>query len=68
MRNQQGTMLTAERNQVLSELRLLIESLDRRVPHLDRLGEAQIIEDAAELRRKAVGLIAAMGDSESETS
>ncbi len=45
---------------MLRELRLLIEALDRRLPQLDRLGEAQIVEDASELRRKAVFLIAQM--------
>jgi hypothetical protein len=45
---------------MLRELRLLVEALDRRVPQLDRLGEAQIVEDAAELRRKAVVLMAQM--------
>lgn len=50
----------------MAELRLLVEALDRRVPRLDRLGEAQIVEDAAELRRKAVTLIAKMRSRESE--
>jgi hypothetical protein len=45
---------------MLHELRLLIEALDRRLPQLDRLGEAQIVEEASELRRKAVALIKEM--------
>jgi hypothetical protein len=60
--------LIAEREQMMSELRLLVEALDRRVPHLDRLGELQIVEDAADLRRRAVGLIAKMKGLESDPS
>ena len=40
-----------------ADLSRLIEALDRRAPHLERLGEAQIARDAAELRRRAVDLI-----------
>lgn len=59
-------MPPAQREEIMAELRLLVEALDRRVPRLDRLGEAQIVEDAAELRRKAVTLIAKMRSRESE--
>lgn len=44
------------------ELRLLVEALDRRVPRLERLGEAQIVGDAAELRRQASALLAELSD------
>jgi hypothetical protein len=44
------------------ELRLLVEALDRRVPRLERFGEAQIVADAAELRRQAVGLLAELSE------
>jgi hypothetical protein len=54
------------RDEMLAELRLLVEALDRRVPRLERLGEAQIVGDAAELRRKAIALIAEMKSAESE--
>jgi hypothetical protein len=47
----------SRRAEMLRELRLLIEALDRRLPQLDRLGEARIVEEASELRRKAVALI-----------
>jgi hypothetical protein len=35
-------------------LRELIEALDRRVPRVERAGEAQIASDAAALREKAL--------------
>ena len=43
--------------EMLSDLYRLIEALDRRVPRLERLGEAQIAHDAADLRERAVSLI-----------
>lgn len=48
---------TAQAKDMLSDLYRLIEALDRRVPRLERLGEAQIAHDAAELRERAVSLI-----------
>ena len=42
---------------VLADLYRLIEALDRRVPRLERLGEAQIAHDAADLRERAMSLI-----------
>jgi len=39
---------------VIATLRELIEALDRRVPHVERAGEAQISKDAAALREAAV--------------
>jgi hypothetical protein len=39
---------------VARRLRELIAALDRRVPHLERAGEASIAEDAAGLRARAV--------------
>jgi len=42
---------------ILSDLYLLIAALDRRVPHLERVGEAAIARDAAALRRRAIDLI-----------
>lgn len=46
-----------ERSQILADLRLLIQALDSRVPQLERIGEAQIARDAADLRARAVTLI-----------
>lgn len=56
-------MLTVDKGKVcqaremLVELYRLIEALDRRVPRLERIGEAQIAHDAADLRERAVSLI-----------
>ena len=36
------------------ELEELIAALDRRVPHVERSGEAEIAQEAASLRAKAV--------------
>jgi hypothetical protein len=38
----------------IRELEELIAALDRRVPHVERVGEAGIAHDAANLRAKAV--------------
>ena len=56
----------SRRDEMMAELRLLIEALDRRVPQLARLGEAQIVEDASELRRKALSLIVEMKSAASD--
>jgi hypothetical protein len=47
----------AHAREMLSDLYRLIEALDRRVPRLERLGEAQIAHEAADLRERAVSLI-----------
>ena len=44
-------------NGVLADLYRLIEALDRRMPQLQRSGEAQIARDAADLRQRARQLI-----------
>ena len=44
--------LTTE--QLLRELHELIAALDRRVPHIERAGEAAIARDAAVLREQAM--------------
>lgn len=43
--------------EVLVDLRRLIEALDARVPHLERIGETQIANDAADLRERALAMI-----------
>jgi hypothetical protein len=48
---------TAEVHDMLSDLAELIAALDRRVPRLERIGEAQIAKDAADLRERALSLI-----------
>lgn len=47
----------AKAREMLSDLYQLVEALDRRVPHIERIGEAQIAHDAADLRERAVSLI-----------
>lgn len=47
----------AHAREMLGDLYQLIEALDRRVPRIERIGEAQIVRDAAELRERAVSLI-----------
>jgi hypothetical protein len=46
------------REQVIKNLHELITALDRRVPRLERTGEAGIARNAAALRREAVERIA----------
>jgi len=43
---------------IIATLRELIEAIDRRVPHVERAGEAQIARDAAALRQQTVDRIA----------
>ena len=54
---------------VVRALRELVDALDRRVPHVERLGEARIARDAAALRNEAVNRIQELsaGSSERET-
>ena len=47
----------AQAKALLADLNRLIEALDRRVPRLERSGEVQIAQDAAELRARASSLI-----------
>lgn len=47
----------AQAREMLADLYQLIEALDRRVPRIERVGEAQIAHDAADLRERAVSLI-----------
>jgi hypothetical protein len=42
-----------ERNRVVAALRELVDALDRRVPHVERLGEVRIAREAAGLRKEA---------------
>jgi hypothetical protein len=44
---------TADRDHVVAALRELVEALDRRVPHVERLGEVRIAREAAALRQEA---------------
>jgi hypothetical protein len=40
--------------QIIRELREFVAALDRRVPHVERVGEADIARDAAALRSRAI--------------
>ena len=55
-------MATERRNdsakRQIRHLRELIEALDRRVPMIERVGEAQIARDAAALKDKALKRLA----------
>jgi hypothetical protein len=59
----------ADTDLVVRALRELVDALDRRVPHVERLGEARIARDAAALRNEAVNRIQELsaGSSERET-
>jgi hypothetical protein len=46
--------------QVIADLRELITALDRRVPRLERAGEAGIARDAAALKDEALARIATL--------
>ena len=43
--------------EMVADLNQLIEALDRRVPRLERIGEQQIAQEAADLRARALKLI-----------
>lgn len=46
--------------EMFDDLQRLVEAIDRRVPRLERLGEAAIARDAADLRQRAVALMQAI--------
>jgi hypothetical protein len=50
--------------QLIRQLRELIAALDRRVPHVERAGEAAIARDAAMLKAKALKRIAELDDQQ----
>lgn len=43
--------------EMFDDLQRLVEAIDRRASHLERLGEAAIARDAADLRQRAVALM-----------
>jgi hypothetical protein len=47
----------ADKNLVVQALRDLVDALDRRVAHVERLGEARIAREAAGLRKEALNRI-----------
>lgn len=52
MASRKGT--GTERKQIIADLEALLSALDRRVPHIERLGEVAIAREAATLRKKAL--------------
>ena len=48
----------SDRGRVVTALRELVEALDRRVPHVERLGETDIARDAITLRQQAATRLA----------
>lgn len=50
----------ADRKRAIRHLRQLIDALSRRVPHIERVGEAKIARDAAELMEKALKRLKAL--------
>jgi hypothetical protein len=48
------TPAPANRTRALRDLRELVEALDRRLPRVERAGEAAIARDAVALREKAM--------------
>lgn len=50
----------AERKRAIRHLRQLVDALNRRVPHIERVGEAKIARDAAELMKQALKRLKAL--------
>jgi len=53
-----------DRKRVVRHLRQLIDALNRRVPHIERVGEAKIARDAADLMGKALERVKELEESE----
>ena len=53
------------RNELIRDLHELIAALDRRVPQVERAGEASIARDAAALKVKALKRVAELEDHDS---
>ena len=59
------TNTDVDRKRLIARLRELIDSLDSRVPHLEREGEIQIAQEASALRTKALERLAELETRES---
>jgi hypothetical protein len=57
-----------ERKRAIRHLRQLIEALNRRVPHIERVGEAKIARDAAELMKQALKRLKALEEPDQPSS
>jgi hypothetical protein len=53
-----------DRERAVRHLRQLIDGLNRRVPHIERVGEAKIARDAADLMGKALKRLKELEESE----
>jgi hypothetical protein len=53
-----------DRKRTVRHLRQLIDALNRRVPHIERVGEEQIARDAADLMGKALKRLKELEESE----
>lgn len=51
---------TVDRKGAILHLRQLIDALNRRVPQIERVGEAKIAKDAADLMEKALKRLKAL--------
>ena len=56
----------ADRDRALAALRELVEALDRRVPHVERLGEVRIAREATALRKEAAKRIEELSPTQLE--
>lgn len=59
--------MAVNRAELTRELEELIAALDRRVPRVERAGDAAIARDAAELRAKAVKRLAEIADAAADS-
>jgi hypothetical protein len=58
---------TPDRDRVIAALRELIEALDRRAAHVERLGEVRIAREAAVLRQEAANRIEELSSAQSDS-
>ncbi len=62
------TTAESDRTRAQRHLRELIAALDRRVPHVERVGEVDIARAATELRKKAMRRLASLEAKSGEKS
>ena len=56
-----------DRDDAVAALRELVEAIDRRVPHVERVGEGRIAGEAAALRKEAAKRIAELSTMERDS-
>jgi len=52
------------RKRAIRHLRQLIDALNRRVPHMERVGEARIARDAEDLKARALKRLKSLEESD----